>query len=66
MTRSAPSPSLLPLPLTPPHTQILDEPSTVAAAERQQHDKECLEGIEEAKSMAARWEERGVEAGAAR
>ena len=59
MTRSAPSPSLLPLTLTPPHKQILDEPSAVAAAERQQHDKECLEGIEEAKGVAARWETGG-------
>ena len=50
---------LTPLTLTPPHTQILDEPSAVADAERQQHDEERLEGIEEAKSVAARWEERG-------
>ena len=54
-TRSVPSPSFPPLTLTPPHIKILDEPSAVAAAERQQHDKECLKDIEEAKSVAARW-----------
>ena len=31
----------------------------MAAAERLQHDKECLEGIEEAKGVAARWESGG-------
>ena len=58
---SAPAPSLPPPPLTltPPHTQILDKPSAVAAAERQEHEKECIEGIEEAKGVAARWKERG-------
>ena len=59
MTRSAPLSLLTHLTLTPPHTQVLDEPSAVSAAERQQQDKECMEGIEEAKGVAARWETGG-------